>query len=226
MAERKGRKTSRARARARTDEGRSFLAPPATNLKGKGAAPQRETVCDDFQPAVVEAIDGQVEVSQAGVGSHPCPSSRPHPQLRRTLDVEHAARWSPRGSKRRWHRHVFCVTGSGRRRRRSKTVRNKWEGAASPATVGRAVGTLLAKGPCWDSNRAGAAGAEAGGQALENVVLNGSGRLPLPATGGVARDEQTVSLVRESGGLGTYEDLRPGRRAPVWARHGERGSCG
>ena len=30
-------------------------------------------VGDDFQPAVVEAIDGQVEVSQAGVASHPCP---------------------------------------------------------------------------------------------------------------------------------------------------------
>ena len=101
------------------DEGRSFLAPPATDLKGEdneaeelaprvgallpqagfnrrratsapttparpadescvsgelGAAPQRETVGDDFQPAV-EAIDGQVEVTQAGVvGSHPCPS--------------------------------------------------------------------------------------------------------------------------------------------------------
>ena len=92
-----------------------------------GAAPQRETVGDDFQPAVVEAIDGQVEVSQAGVGSHPCPSFRADPSsgslkgAPTAPDVEHDGRQDL--SDREWETEG-----------RSKTVRNKCEGAVSSGT--------------------------------------------------------------------------------------------
>ena len=143
--------------------------------------------------------------------------SRAHPWLRRTPDVEHAARWSPRGSKRRWHRHVFSVTGSGRRRRRSKTVRNKCEGAVSSGIVGRAARILLANGLCRDSSRATAAGSR---PALKNPVLNGSSRLPLPPV-----TKRAVTLVKESEGLGNPREAQA-RMAGASGGHTRRGGCG
>ena len=108
-----------------------------SGVNGKlGDAPQRETVGDDFQPAVVEAIDGQVEVSQAGVGSHPRPSF--------TADPSSGCTQQPR-------------------------------------------------------------------------TLNHDSRQEGPNGDGIGRDKKAVTLVRKSGGLGTLKELRPGRRAPVWA---------
>ena len=54
--------------------------------------------------------------------------SRGTPRLRNIPACGHAARWSPRGSRARRHRHWRADKGRGSRRRRRRSKQNKWDG--------------------------------------------------------------------------------------------------
>ena len=107
-----------------------------------GTATQGQPIRNDVKAPVIDVVNHQVEIGQAGVGGNPASRHTPF-DFRNTPAREHAARWSPRESKRRWG-----VFGDG-----------EWgEGAVSSGLVGRAVRTRPAKGPCCDSNSASAEG--------------------------------------------------------------------
>ena len=73
--------------------------------------------------------------------------SRAAPLDLKVPDRGQAARWSPKGSKGCWHRHLAGVCGRGRRRRLSKRAR-KWAGSkTSSGDVGKVVKMVAAKGP-------------------------------------------------------------------------------
>ena len=76
------------------------------------------------------------------------------PRCASTPAVEHAARWSPSGSKKRRHQQREPERGSGRRSRLSKSTRNRSDQKVVCSEVGSAVNGLAAPGPAWESNTA------------------------------------------------------------------------
>ena len=80
------------------------------------------------------------------------------PLLLRTPAREHAARWSPKGSRMRRHRQVRSVKGSGSLRRPSMRTRKTWSGYVTSAVYGMVVKVLLANGPDCESRMAWLAG--------------------------------------------------------------------
>ena len=76
--------------------------------------------------------------------------SRGRAREARTLEVAHAALWSPSGSGRPRQAHVRGATGSGRRNRQRSKTRKCAEGTVNFADVGKTVRARAACGPACD----------------------------------------------------------------------------
>ena len=92
--------------------------------------------------------------TRASASLHTCAAatSRANPLLPKTPAPEHAARWWPRISSWRPHRHVREETVIESRRRQHNKRRNCWGSIFVTLLVGRAVKTAEINGPCCDLN--------------------------------------------------------------------------
>ena len=108
-----------------------------------GSVPQSETVNDDLDSALIEAVErAEVQIANKSVRAHlpPCIPVRQraqagNPLVPNTPALEHGARWLPCTSRRRPHRQVRVDSGS--ERKRSTQPHAKWLCVESGRSVGR-----------------------------------------------------------------------------------------
>ena len=100
--------------------------------------------------------------------------STANPRLPRTPACAHDAKWWPKESRKRPHRHVREVGGNGRRKRRNKSTRKNWEsrtenrtggrtptansghdGTSTPSKLASCTAALVAMRKWWDSDGPG-----------------------------------------------------------------------
>ena len=118
------------------------------------AAPERESICDDLDAAIIEALGVDVEVAHKNIAGNCSPSlsadtgsSTGSPRERKMPEQGQAARWSPRGSTGRRQRQAAASRGKGKRSRRSNKARKTGESKVSSWQEGRAVRIREANGP-------------------------------------------------------------------------------
>ncbi|OLP90016.1 hypothetical protein AK812_SmicGene28430 [Symbiodinium microadriaticum] len=93
------------------------------------AAPERESICDDLDAAIIEALGVDVEVAHQNIvapalrQTRAAARSRGSPRERKMPERGQAARWSPRGSTGRRQRQAAASRGKSKRNRRSNKAR-------------------------------------------------------------------------------------------------------